>query len=102
MSIKSITNGYEVDCRPQGRNGKRYRKKFTTKGEAQKYERWLLSTQNQKDWVENSADKRPLLELINLWYHYHGQQLKIGVAKHKNQLITNSYQCVQFNRFHKP
>ncbi len=43
---------YEVDCRPQGRNGKRYRKKFTTKGEAQKYERWLLSTQNQKGWVE--------------------------------------------------
>jgi len=74
MSIKSITNGYEVDCRPQGRNGKRYRKKFTTIGEAQKYERWLLSTQNQKNWVEKSADKRPLLELINLC----GQQLKTG------------------------
>lgn len=27
MSIKSITNGYEVDCRPQGRANKRYRKK---------------------------------------------------------------------------
>ena len=70
MSIKSITNGYEVDCRPQGRNGKRYRKKFTTKGEAQKYERWLLPTQNQKDWVEKTADKRPLIDLIHLWYHY--------------------------------
>ncbi|EDM64885.1 phage integrase [Moritella sp. PE36] len=67
MSIKQITNGYEVDCRPQGRSGKRYRKKFKTKGEAQKYESWLLSTQNQKDWVEKSADKRPLLELIHLW-----------------------------------
>ncbi|MGC3833402.1 phage integrase [Moritella viscosa] len=76
MSIKSIPNGYEVDCRPQGRSGKRYRKKFKTKGEAQQYERWLLSTQNQKGWVEKSADKRPLLDLIDLWYRYHGQQLK--------------------------
>ena len=78
MSIKSIPNGYEVDCRPQGRSGKRYRKKFKTKGEAQQYERWLLSTKNQKGWVEKSADKRPLRDLIDLWYHYHGQQLKTG------------------------
>ena len=89
MSIKQITNGYEVDCRPQGRNGKRYRKKFTTKGEAQKYERWLLSTQNQKDWVEKSADKRPLLELIHLWYHYHGQQLKTGAAEYRHLIMID-------------
>ncbi|SGZ07858.1 phage integrase [Moritella viscosa] len=90
MSIKSIANGYEVDCRPQGRNGKRYRKKFTTKGEAQKYERWLLSTQNQKDWVEKSADKRPLLDLIHLWYHYHGQQLKTGKKELKHLVAIDS------------
>ncbi|KXO08335.1 Integrase [Moritella sp. JT01] len=53
MPIKSIINGYEVDYCPQGRNGKRYRKKFKTKGEAQKYERWLLSTQNQKYWLKS-------------------------------------------------
>ncbi|PKH06434.1 tyrosine-type recombinase/integrase [Moritella sp. Urea-trap-13] len=90
MSIKSITNGYEVDCRPQGRNGKRYRKKFTTKGEAQKYERWLLSTQNQKDWVEKTADKRPLIDLIHLWYHYHGQQLKTGPRELKHLITINA------------
>lgn len=90
MSIKSISNGYEVDCRPQGRNGKRYRKKFSTKGEAQRYERWLLSTKNQKGWVEKSADRRPLLELIQLWYHFHGQQLKTGAKELKHLVALDS------------
>jgi len=39
--------------------------------------------------VEKSADKRPLLELINLWYHYHGQQLKIGVSEDKHLIMID-------------
>lgn len=78
MSIKRTPNGYEVDCRPQGRSGKRYRKKFKTKGEALQYERWLISTKNQKDWLDKPKDKTPLIVLINAWYRYHGQQLKCG------------------------
>ncbi|HAS61680.1 MAG TPA: integrase [Vibrio sp.] len=78
MSIKSIPNGYEVDCRPQGRSGKRYRKKFKTKAEAVQYERWLITTKSLKGWIEPATDKRPLSELIDLWYKHHGQQLKGG------------------------
>ena len=78
MSIKSIPNGYEVDCRPQGRSGTRYRKRFKTKAEAVQYERWLITTKSQKGWVESATDKRPLSELIDLWYRHHGQQLKCG------------------------
>ncbi len=78
MSIKSIPSGYEVDCRPQGRSGKRYRKKFKTKAEATQYERWLISSKSQKNWVETPKDKRSLSALIDLWHKHHGQQLKSG------------------------
>lgn len=84
MSIKSIPNGYEVDCRPQGRSGKRYRKKFKTKAEAVHYERWLITTKNQKDWADKPKDKRPLSTLIELWYKHHGQQLKTGEKELKH------------------
>ncbi|WP_063655843.1 tyrosine-type recombinase/integrase [Aliivibrio fischeri] len=79
MSIKSIANGYEVDCRPQGRNGKRYRKRFKTKAEAQQYERHLMATRNSKDWIDKPQDKRSLTELIELWFYHHGQYLKRGI-----------------------
>lgn len=78
MSIKQIPNGYEVDCRPQGRCGKRYRKKFKTKGEALKFERWLITEKNNNDWVDKPKCKAPLSELINVWFQVYGQQLKSG------------------------
>ena len=78
MSIKSIPDGYEVDCRPQGRHGKRYRKKFKTKSEAQQYERWLIATKNNKSWVDKPKDRRPLTDLIDLWFRHYGQTLKRG------------------------
>ena len=79
MSIKSVANGYEVDCRPQGRNGKRYRKKFKTKAEALQYERHLVATRNTKEWADKPQDKRSLTELIDLWFFHHGQYLKRGI-----------------------
>lgn len=78
MSIKSIPDGYEVDCRPQGRNGKRYRKKFKTKGEAQLYERWLIQNKGASDWLEKPREHRRLSELARLWFFHHGQTLKRG------------------------
>ena len=82
MSIKSIPNGYEVDCRPQGRIGKRYRKKFKTRGEAIQYERWLISAKGAMDWVEKPKDKRKLSELVDLWFKHKGRQLKSGLGSH--------------------
>ncbi|EDJ5487146.1 tyrosine-type recombinase/integrase [Salmonella enterica] len=84
MSIIKIGEGkYRVDIRPQGREGKRIRKLFTTKKEAQQYERHALATQNNKDWLEKPADRRPLTELIELWWKYHGQTLKSGDSDRK-------------------
>jgi integrase len=84
MSIKTVPNGYMVDSRPQGRNGKRIRKSFKTKGEALQFEKWVIATQNSKDWKDNPRDTRYLTELIELWYHYHGRTLKSGNADLKN------------------
>lgn len=82
MSIKSLgADGYMVDVRPQGRDGKRVRKKFKTKSEAQQFERWVIATQNNKEWLEKPADHRPLTDLIDLWWNHHGQHLKDGVKR---------------------
>ncbi|MCD9497590.1 tyrosine-type recombinase/integrase [Photobacterium carnosum] len=86
MSIKSIPGGYEVDCRPQGRSGTRYRKKFKTKSEATHFERWLISTKNQKEWIHKTTEKRSLIMLIDLWFKYYGQQLKCGEKDVKHLL----------------
>ncbi|MGY6037922.1 phage integrase [Aeromonas sp. AE23HZ002T15] len=83
MSIKSTSDGYLVDIRPQGRDGKRIRKRFKTKSEAQQYERWVIATEHNKGWVDRPADNRPLSELIDLWWRYHGQTLKSGEAARK-------------------
>lgn len=84
MGVIKIDEGkYRVDIRPQGREGKRIRKLFATKKEAQQYERYALATQNNKDWLEKPADRRPLTELIELWWKYHGQTLKSGDADQK-------------------
>lgn len=81
MTITKLDTGqYRVDVRPQGRDGKRIRKTFKTKSEAQQYERWLVATQHNKDWVEKPADRRPLTTLIEQWYAQHGRTLKDGAA----------------------
>lgn len=81
MTISKLNNGqYRVDVRPQGRDGKRIRKTFKTKSEAQQYERWVVATQHNKEWVEKPADRRPLADLIDLWYSHHGRTLKDGDA----------------------
>ncbi|TXE33220.1 tyrosine-type recombinase/integrase [Serratia marcescens] len=79
MTISKLESGqYLVDVRPQGRNGKRIRKRFSTKGEAQQFERWVIATQNSKEWLDKPTDRRALTELIELWWKYGGQSLKTG------------------------
>ncbi|WP_392586918.1 tyrosine-type recombinase/integrase [Serratia ureilytica] len=81
MSIIKLDNGqYRVDLRPHGRNGKRIRKTFATRGEALRFERHTLATEGVKPWQDQPKDKRPLSELITLWWQYHGQNLKSGDA----------------------
>lgn len=77
MTISKLPDGrYLVDVRPQGRDGKRLRKRFSTKSEAQQYERWAVASFHNKDWQERPADRRPLSELIDIWYQLKGQMMK--------------------------
>lgn len=77
MTISKLPDGrYLVDVRPQGRDGKRLRKRFSTKSEAQQYERWAVASFHNKDWKERPADRRQLSELIDIWYQLKGQMMK--------------------------
>lgn len=79
MTIKKLDDGrYEVDVRPQGRNGKRIRRKFDKKHEATAFERYVMANQHDKAWLDKPKDARPLAELIRLWWAYHGQHAKWG------------------------
>lgn len=83
MSIKSLEDGYQVDIRPNGRNGKRIRRKFGKKHEAIAFERYTMATNHNKPWAKPLADGRPLSELIRLWWGYHGQHQKWGERDRK-------------------
>src|SRR5690606_28512677 len=79
MTVKKTNDGWIADVRPNGATGKRYRKRFTTKGEAIAYEAWLKSNSAQKpDWQPQKRDSRRLSELIEVWYSQHGTHLNSG------------------------
>ncbi|WP_436882827.1 phage integrase [Enterobacter asburiae] len=80
MTISKLDDGrYMVDLRPQGRKGKRLRRRFDTRGEALRFERWAIQKYNDKEWREDGAkDSRTLEELNDAWWKYHGQSLKSG------------------------
>lgn len=80
MSIKKQGDVYLVDVRPQGRDGKRYRRQFSTKYEASIFEKHILATTHNKSWLEKPADRRPLTELIELWWKYEGQSKKTAAT----------------------
>lgn len=86
MSIKKVGEKWKVDVYPNGRQGKRVRKKFDTKIEAQRFEKYVLNKSfENKDWNPAKLDNRLLSELIPLWYKSHGQHLK-GAKSRKNAL----------------
>ncbi len=79
MSIKRLDDGrYEVDIRPRGREGRRIRRKFDRKAEALAFERYTLANANTKEWAGQRADRRTLLELLDVWWKYHGQNHEHG------------------------
>ncbi|WP_310598508.1 phage integrase [Aeromonas aquatica] len=89
MSIKKLDDGrYEVDVRPTGRYGKRIRRKFAKKHEATAFERYVLANQHDKAWIEKPKDARPLSELIQLWWLYHGQNMKWGDKTRKTLTLV--------------
>lgn len=69
-------DGWKVDIRPEGRNGRRVRKTFSTKAEAIRFENWIAGQVATGEWNDKPKDKRTLLELVELWYNVHGKSLK--------------------------
>lgn len=82
MSITKLEDGrWLVDVEPI--KGKRFRKRFNTKGEAQRFE----ATVRQKcienpTWSAKPKDCRRLLELVTLWYDLHGHSLRDGERRY--------------------
>ena len=86
MTIKKDGDKWLVDLYPQGREGKRVRKKFETRIEAARFEKFVLAQAAEgKEWNGRRKDMRRLSDLIELWYQAKGIHLKDG-AKRKRYL----------------
>jgi integrase len=87
MSIKKDGEKWLVDVYANGRAGKRIRKRFDTKLEAARYEKYVLANISQsKDWNPSKPDSRKLSELIYVWFKLSGIHLKDG-ERRKVKLI---------------
>ncbi|MGF1878593.1 tyrosine-type recombinase/integrase [Photobacterium frigidiphilum] len=89
MAVRKQTDrSWLCECYPQGRNGKRVRKKFATKGEALAFELHTMKEVNDKPWLGEKPDNRRLSVLIDLWFEYHGKNIKAGTMCYRRlQLI---------------
>lgn len=89
MSVrKHPSGGWVSELYPNGRRGKRVRRKFATKGEALAYEQHTM----QQPWDEAPADRRTLKDLIMSWFSAHGITLKDG---EKRQLaMLHAFECM--------
>ncbi|WP_271105130.1 tyrosine-type recombinase/integrase [Pseudomonas tohonis] len=90
MAIKKLDDGrYEMDCRPEGRNGPRVRKKFRTKNEAQVYQNRIMGDGARGEFEKRpKRDDRRLSELVGLWFTLHGNTLKQGEKRRREMLTT--------------
>ncbi|HHR4730820.1 TPA: phage integrase, partial [Salmonella enterica] len=76
MSIRKQPNGkWLCECYPNGRDGKRVRKQFATKGEAIAFENHTMDEVNKKPWLGEKEDRRHLSEVIDQWHSLYGQTL---------------------------
>ncbi len=66
-----------VDIQPGGRGSNRFRKSFKAKPDALQWKSWVENqVRENPDWQPTRRDTRKLLELIEIWYQLHGQQLR--------------------------
>lgn len=90
--IKKIEKGYMVDIRPNGREGRRFRKTFATQSEARSYERFIVNKyQDKPEWEKADADSRKLSTLVDRWFELHGAFIKSGTHRMKtiNKIVTD-------------
>ncbi|MEH6797964.1 MAG: tyrosine-type recombinase/integrase [Halopseudomonas sabulinigri] len=82
MAIQKLPDGrWKADVEPI--KGKRFRKTFKTKAEAQRFEATCRSKlSHEPDWSPRPKDKRKLSELVEHWHQLHGVTLTNGVQRH--------------------
>lgn len=91
MAVRKLSSGewvadfYTVD-RSNGKQGKRVRKKFSTKGEALAFENYTLQKIEDSPWLGDGKDTRKLSDLVYLWYERHGITLRDG-EKRKSAML---------------
>lgn len=91
MPVRKLADGqwvadfYTVD-RSNGKDGKRIRKKFSTKGEALAFENYTLQKIDDSPWLGEGKDIRRLSDLVHLWFDRHGITLNDG-EKRKSSML---------------
>lgn len=92
MTVRKLETGKWIcECYPNGREGKRLRKQFATKGEAVAFEKHMTTEVSNKPWLGEKDDKRTLSELIKIWHDVHGVTLASDVSRlNKLSIICES------------
>ncbi|RRO10208.1 tyrosine-type recombinase/integrase [Pectobacterium aquaticum] len=91
MPVRKLPDGrwiadlYTID-RSSGKDGKRVRKKFATKGEALAFERYTLEQLQSSPWLADGKEERRLADLVELWFSRHGITLKDGEKRRSAML----------------
>lgn len=92
MSVRNLKDGSKkpwlCECYPQGREGKRVRKRFATKGEATAYENFIMREVDDKPWMGSKPDNRRLSELLETWWQVHGHTIKSGKEVYRKTALT--------------
>ncbi|NQS87111.1 tyrosine-type recombinase/integrase [Pantoea allii] len=79
MAVSKLANGkWLAQFFPNGRDGKRVRRQFATKGEALSFEKHVKDQVQEKPWLGEKTDKRTVFDLVENWYNAHGITLTDG------------------------
>jgi integrase len=90
MTISKLPNGrWQAQVFPNGRDGKRIRRQFATRGEAQSFEKFVKDQAQDKPWLGEKTDKRRVIELVELWFNTHG----ITLADGEKRRTTMAFAC---------
>lgn len=79
MAVTKLSTGkWQAQVFPNGRDGKRIRRQFATKGEALSFEKHVKDQTQDKPWLGEKTDKRRVFDLVETWYNAHGITLTDG------------------------
>lgn len=78
MAIKKTAKGWQADFRPEGRSGKRVRKFFERRRDAEEFIVAQKAAAQSGQYQRPVRDTRRLLDLAQDWYDLHGHTLKDG------------------------